>query len=100
MSEPVAETTPAPSVGDPPEGRRDGIEALSYQDCPVCTTGILIVVGYDEAATHEVGQAGDKVVFEPSGGAAHRHCFLCGYHESLPLSGLGPQAAEPAGGEG
>jgi len=85
VSEPAATEKPAAVVAAP-EGRAEQVAAWSYADCPHCVTGLLLVVGYDETAVHEQLQGHTAVPFTPSGGSVHRHCFLCDYHESIPLN--------------
>ncbi|HET9765265.1 MAG TPA: hypothetical protein VFS60_00375, partial [Thermoanaerobaculia bacterium] len=87
----MASAAKGAAATDTPPAENDNAEritALDYSTCPKCEIGVLRVTGFDPAAIHEALQGTMAVPFEASGGAAHRHCFLCGYHESEPLHKL------------
>jgi hypothetical protein len=63
----------------------DNIGRPQLDPCPQCKIGLLYIIAYDEAATHESGQP----LFAPrkaSGGSALRSCLHCGFGDSVALA--------------
>lgn len=63
--------------------------------CPVCHTGVLYVIAYDDEALHEQGQTGSAPdqqnagSFTPSGGSIRLQCFNCGMPQTHALNAEG-----------